>query len=203
LYQTIAAKKLSRFRQYATIYPEAAFIFVGDNGQGDVLCAEILYSSAMHAAAPRPSQLLASFIHRVVPPASTLSMLRSSEADKGELLTAWNERRIYFQRTHLGMAAQALQLGFLDEEALHYTLSAAKIDFRRIVSRYGGRQVGRNLRKAALQLNKEVEAANELLPLHLRVSPLAVPDEVPVLKSEYSDRAMSAALSDVTYPVAM
>ena len=33
LYQQLAAKKLSRFREFAAIYPEACFVLVGDNGQ--------------------------------------------------------------------------------------------------------------------------------------------------------------------------
>ncbi len=33
LYQQLAAKKLSRFREYAAIFPEACFLLIGDNGQ--------------------------------------------------------------------------------------------------------------------------------------------------------------------------
>ena len=33
LFQTLAAKKLSRAREYAAIYPEACLVFIGDNGQ--------------------------------------------------------------------------------------------------------------------------------------------------------------------------
>jgi hypothetical protein len=33
LYQQLAAKKLSRFREYAAIFPEACFVLIGDNGQ--------------------------------------------------------------------------------------------------------------------------------------------------------------------------
>lgn len=33
LYQQLAAKKLSRFREYAALFPEACFVLVGDSGQ--------------------------------------------------------------------------------------------------------------------------------------------------------------------------
>ncbi len=33
LYQQLAAKKLSRFREYAALFPEACFVLIGDNGQ--------------------------------------------------------------------------------------------------------------------------------------------------------------------------
>ncbi len=198
LYQTLAAKKLSRFREYAGIYPEAAFVFVGDNGQGDVLCAEILYSTAAQAAtATRPSQLIASFIHRVVSPASTLSMLRTAKGTKEDWMTAWQQRRIYFHRTHVGMAVEAFKLGLLDEERLSLVANTAAIDFRRIYGRYGGRHAGRNLDKAARHLNKDILAANILLPSHLDVAPVQMPGERGTPPPE-SVRAPSVALSDMT-----
>lgn len=164
LYQTLAAKKLSRFREYAAIYPEAAFIYFGDNGQGDILCAEIMYDSARDAAAPRPSQLLASFINRVVPPKATLSMLRSSKRSDADIINAWNERNIFLHRTHVGMAVQAYDLGLLDIESLYRVGIAARQDFCRIMSRYGGRHAGRRLDKAAHHLNEDMERLNARLP---------------------------------------
>ncbi|KDD71238.1 hypothetical protein H632_c5484p0, partial [Helicosporidium sp. ATCC 50920] len=50
LSQILAAKKLSRAREYAAIYPEAALLMVGDNGQGDVLCSEVLWASLLPEA---------------------------------------------------------------------------------------------------------------------------------------------------------
>jgi hypothetical protein len=203
LYQTLAAKKLSRFREYAAIYPEAAFVFVGDNGQGDVLCAEILYSTAAQAAtATRPSQLIASFIHRVVSPASTLSMLRTAKGTKEDWMTAWQQRRIYFHRTHVGMAIESFKLGLLDEEGLSLVANTAAIDFRRIYGRYGGRHAGRNLDKAARHLNKDIIAANIFLPSHLDVALVQMPGERGTLPPE-SVRAASVALSDMTGLVPM
>ena len=200
LYQTLAAKKLSRFREYAAIYPEAAFVFVGDNGQGDVLCAEILYTTAVQAAAAssRPSQLLASFIHRVVPPSSTLSMIRTAKGSKDEWMAAWQQRHIFFHRSHAGMAVKAYHLGFLDEEALSLVISTAVVDFRRIVGRYGGRHAGRNLAKAAKHLNADIAAANSTLPTHLHVPLVQLPGEGGGPPPAESQRAPSVALSDVT-----
>ena len=38
----LAGKKLVRFQEYAALYPEATFIFVGDNGQArrPTICSE-------------------------------------------------------------------------------------------------------------------------------------------------------------------
>ena len=53
LYQQLAAKKLSRFREFAAIYPEACFVLIGDNGQvrrrGSRLCP---MCSMQHLAGP-------------------------------------------------------------------------------------------------------------------------------------------------------
>jgi len=198
LYQTLAAKKLSRFREYAAIYPEAAFVFVGDNGQGDVLCAEILFSTTAPAAsATRPSQLIASFIHRVVSPASTLSMVRTAKGKKEDWMTSWQQRRIYFHRTHVGMATEAFKLGLLDEEGLSLVANTAATDFRRIYGRYGARHAGKNLDKAARHLNKDIIAMNNVLPSNLEVPLVQIPGERGTPLPE-STRAPSVALSDMT-----
>lgn len=36
----MAAKKLNNFKEYQTLYPEFAHVFIGDNGQADVKAAE-------------------------------------------------------------------------------------------------------------------------------------------------------------------
>lgn len=33
IFLALAGKKLVRFQEYATLYPEATFVFIGDNGQ--------------------------------------------------------------------------------------------------------------------------------------------------------------------------
>ncbi len=171
LYQTLAAKKLSRFREYAAIYPEACFVFVGDNGQGDVLCAEILHSAALHGAAPRPSQLLATLVHAVAPPLATLSMLKAKRTTEAELAAAWRARRISLHRSHVGMAVQALRMGLLDAEALRTVAAAAAADLRRVLGRYSGRRAGRHLGVALRDLNGDLRAAAEAVPF-LGVEPI-------------------------------
>jgi hypothetical protein len=70
LYATLAARKASRLRDYAALYPEACFVLVGDNGQGDVVCAEV---AAASLGRPR---MLAALMHKVVPLGSSYSMVR-------------------------------------------------------------------------------------------------------------------------------
>lgn len=197
LYQTIAAKKLSRFREYAAIYPEAAFVFVGDNGQGDALCAEILSSdSQLSQKSTESPKLIATFIHKVIPTIRTLSILaRSDHYSKEDLLSAWEERSIYFERTHVGMAVQATKIGLLDKEALDMVTKSAVSDFARILARYQGRRAGRNLAEAAKRLNKDLSSASSLLGW--RVSLIEIQNATRAAV-DLSDKLDSCDLSDVT-----
>jgi hypothetical protein len=78
LYQQLAAKKLSRFREYAAIFPEACFVMIGDNGQGDLLCSEILWSSMRQNLPPgQRSRLLSCLMHKVVPTGAPLLLAGS------------------------------------------------------------------------------------------------------------------------------
>ena len=72
---------MSRFREYAAIYPEAAFVLVGDNGQGDVLAAEILWTQMREGVGP--SRLLGCLLLKVVPLKATCSMLLRSASQLG------------------------------------------------------------------------------------------------------------------------
>ncbi|EFN58086.1 expressed protein [Chlorella variabilis] len=176
LYQQLAAKKLSRFREYAAIYPEACFVLIGDNGQGDLLCAEILWSSMRQNLPPgQRSRLLACLMHKVVPTGHSYSMLRSSKTVKTQWHASWQQRGIHFAKSHVGMALQAYEDGLLTSEALHRVCIAAAADFRRVWARYGERHAGRNLGKALKHLNADLRAANYVLPPRLQVPPLAIP----------------------------
>ena len=60
--EPLALKKFENFREYLTLYPEYTCIFIGDNGQGDVRCAEMVledqrFSENMHRV----------YIHQVQP----------------------------------------------------------------------------------------------------------------------------------------
>ncbi len=42
----MAQKKFSNMDEYSQLYPEYRFVFVGDNGQGDVRAAELMMRDA-------------------------------------------------------------------------------------------------------------------------------------------------------------
>lgn len=159
LYQTLASKKLSRFREYASLYPEAAFVYVGDNGQGDVLCAEALGNNREFKR-----KIVASFIHKVAGTMSTLSIFRKEDSTSSDIQEAWRIRGIHLKKTHLGMAKTAYDLDLISIEDLKKISTSAVGEYLRISSRYSGRHAGRNLDKVATNdLNPDIEIINKIL----------------------------------------
>ena len=47
--EPLAVKKFENFSEYVDLYPEYQCIFVGDNGQGDVRCAEMVMDSSEYS----------------------------------------------------------------------------------------------------------------------------------------------------------
>ncbi|BDA41955.1 hypothetical protein COCOBI_02-7530 [Coccomyxa sp. Obi] len=172
LYVQLYQKKLARFQQFAVLYPECYWVFVGDNGQGDVLLAEKL--TQLLTRPDGRCALVATFIHRVVPALETISSLRSRRSNKAAWLAAWRDQNIFFNRTHVGMAVQAHTLGLMDAEGLQHVVLEAAQDLRRARARYAFDAV--DWAKCVRQLNKDIRAANDFLPDNLQVSLLRLPE---------------------------
>ena len=58
----IGKVKFSNFTEYAQVYPEYAFVFVGDSGQADALTAQLMVT---HYTTDQRSGVLATFIHDI------------------------------------------------------------------------------------------------------------------------------------------
>jgi hypothetical protein len=57
-FEPLARKKFENFQQYVSIYPEFRHVFVCDNGQGDVMAAELMVEAF-------PKQVEAIYVHQV------------------------------------------------------------------------------------------------------------------------------------------
>ena len=66
----MARQKFKNFEEFSALWPECSFVFVGDNGQGDVIAAELAYKADVAAekrtGQQNPPTLRATFIHEVV-----------------------------------------------------------------------------------------------------------------------------------------
>lgn len=46
--EPLAQKKMESFKEYAALYAEFEFVFIGDNGQGDVRAAELIHEDSLY-----------------------------------------------------------------------------------------------------------------------------------------------------------
>lgn len=159
--EPVALKKLLNFQQYASLYPEYSFVFVGDNGQGDVRLGELLkeaYDCCSHSeTAPTANasgtididvqvsheyrrqvdQKVVVFIHQVQQVSSTPGYWQRADtsADQSieDAFTFWRSMGICFFTTYIGAAVQAAVMGLLDCGGLVRVAEAATDDFNRLV----------------------------------------------------------------------
>ena len=89
-----AAKKFANFKEYASLYPEYKFIFIGDNGQADVAAAELMTDAF-------GDRIEAVYIHQVKPIEQTFGYEGPHTLDK------WQHMGVHFFSTYVGAALHA------------------------------------------------------------------------------------------------
>lgn len=99
----IAEKKFKSFMEYSSIYPEAKFVFVGDNGQGDVQTAQMMRDRL-------PDRVLAAFIHDV---------------SESSVESPTSSKLISFHRTYIGAAIAAFAYDMISCAGLYSVANAA------------------------------------------------------------------------------
>ncbi|WP_223633046.1 phosphatase domain-containing protein [Corallococcus sp. EGB] len=102
----IAHKKFENFEQYARLFPEYGFVFVGDSGQGDVE-----FGARMREALPQAVRAV--FIHDVV-------------ATPQDTRDAWRERHVFFFDTYVGAAVDAFHAGVVSRDGVDRVAAAAR-----------------------------------------------------------------------------
>lgn len=112
-WESVGLFKAETFEKFAALYPEYDFLFVGDDGQGDVLAAETM-SHTMGGSPKKPIAL----IHRVLADRkNTLSSFVGKDLDEREKI--WREKGILFFDTFVGAAAILLECGLLSPRTVH------------------------------------------------------------------------------------
>ncbi|WP_235685506.1 phosphatase domain-containing protein [Corallococcus silvisoli] len=101
----IAQKKFENFEQYARLFPEYGFVFVGDSGQGDVE-----FGARMRAT--HPQAVRAVFIHDVV-------------ATPRPVRDEWRARHLFFFDTYVGAAVEAFHAGVISRDGVDRIAAAA------------------------------------------------------------------------------
>mmetsp|Transcript_36281 Transcript_36281/g.82190 ORF Transcript_36281/g.82190 Transcript_36281/m.82190 type:complete len:561 (-) Transcript_36281:238-1920(-) len=108
-------QKLRCFASFAELYPEYKFVFVGDNGQADVLAAELMQQHS--------DQVLGCFMHEVAPIQATLTTKDTPTYE------TWKASGILFFRTYVGAALSAYQADLISLESLAGVAKEAVDDY--------------------------------------------------------------------------
>jgi hypothetical protein len=106
----MAVEKHRRLREFAPLYPEYGFVFLGDSGQGDAIAGGLMVDDGLAQAV---------FIHDVV---------NTPESERA----AQRERRIYFHDTYVGAATYACELGLISLPGLGRVLTTAAAELAAI-----------------------------------------------------------------------
>mmetsp|Transcript_44124 Transcript_44124/g.104417 ORF Transcript_44124/g.104417 Transcript_44124/m.104417 type:complete len:761 (-) Transcript_44124:112-2394(-) len=109
----VGHEKFESVKLYMKLFPEYNFVFIGDNGQGDVLAAELMVANL-------GKRFISAYIHRVVPDKTTLSMYSEKTAE------SWAKRRLFFFDTYAQAAVLAFEQGHIDKDGLLCVVKSAE-----------------------------------------------------------------------------
>ena len=144
----MAQQKFNNFKEFSDLWPECSFVFIGDNGQGDVRVGELMLKRDKN---DRAGQVEAVFIHEVQPIEQTPGY--SPEAAK-----EWKRLGIYFFSTYIGLAVEAAERGLIAEDGVIRVAHAARDEFEQTEF---ASEKERNAR--LLELNRDLTRANDFI----------------------------------------
>jgi hypothetical protein len=118
--QPLATDKYHNLKEYMTLYPEFKFVFVGDNGQGDVRALEMILENNSLA-----SNIERVYIHKVQSISATFT--------KNLVFDLFSGGYFYFFDTYVDAACDAYMNGLIRCTSLQRIMVEAKRDFRIIL----------------------------------------------------------------------
>jgi hypothetical protein len=153
VHEVQAFAKFRNFVQYATLYPEADYVFVGDSGQGDMLSGELMLYH-------QPERLRGVFIHQIITDGNHGLMCpyprSSKDLDRGI-------SKLVFFDTYVGAAVQAQEWGLISEESL-FLVAKAAIE---TINRRGAEILSPKHRSLVMgQFRRDLRRAQEILDNH-------------------------------------
>jgi len=110
--ESIAEEKLANFRDYAALFPEYDFVFLGDSGQGDASFGKRMIELS-------PERVAMVLIHDVVQTPT-------------ERRRDWNERGVVFVDSYVGAATEAYRRGLVSADGVRRVMDRARADLERI-----------------------------------------------------------------------
>eukprot|EP00658_Telonema_sp_P-2_P016120 TRINITY_DN16245_c0_g1_i6.p1 TRINITY_DN16245_c0_g1~~TRINITY_DN16245_c0_g1_i6.p1 ORF type:complete len:893 (+),score=250.46 TRINITY_DN16245_c0_g1_i6:139-2817(+) len=183
----IAEKKLDNYKLYTDLYPEYNFIFIGDNGQGDVIAGSSMLQQDQ-------TRCVAVFIHQV----------QAMEKTPGYTPTEferWQQQGICFFEHYIQAAHHAYTIGLLSLSALRRVTLGSIRNYNALSEpSHGKRAVQRDLMRAslaeAIQVSQAEFPEGWQVPEKLNEPPLALPP--PTQSEEGTDGERERATSAVS-----
>lgn len=119
--EALAARKFRSFKEYFALYPEYTCVFIGDNGQGDVRCGEMMLTDK--ACSGNIERL---YFHQIQPRHLTFA---TSESTKGQ---QDRNSKIYYFRNYVDAAIDAHHHKLILSKGLLRIMQEAVDDFNYI-----------------------------------------------------------------------
>ena len=150
-WELVGKTKVENIENYSVLYPEYQLVFFGDNGQGDLLCAELVSSSGTCK-----DQVKMCMIHKVQSneDESLLSAFEPSEREE-----KWEENNIFFFETYMEAAAISFESGLITAHGLHRVGLAVHDESIEFFIKYPHRDWNLILK----QTKRDIRRANKLL----------------------------------------
>jgi len=143
-FEPMAQKKVQNFREFAALYPEYTFVFIGDNGQGDVTAAEKMIEQF-------GARIEAVFIHKV-------QKLHLTPGYAEDSLLKWDKMGIVFFKTYVGACLEACKKGLVSIRGLQAVAENAVQEFGSTAFKNEEQRYARHQ-----ELNRDIERCNDYL----------------------------------------
>jgi hypothetical protein len=124
-YNDMAKTKFISILKYTTIYPEFNFIFIGDSGQGDLICANEIYE---HKKNNPKFAVKASFIHNNIIKKVNSEPVRMIEDEK--FTTELQKKNIYLFHNYIDLAGQLYSMDLITKDVLEKIIRETITDFK-------------------------------------------------------------------------
>jgi Phosphatidate phosphatase APP1, catalytic domain len=146
----MARKKYTNFAEFAQIYPECNFVWMCDNGQGDVMAAELMHE---HVG----SRLEVAYVHRV-------QAVERTPGYDDDALERWKSKNIVLVNTYLEAALDAFHRRLISIEGLQRIATQAREELQVIFEKHSFVPTDEELRR--WEFNSDLAAVNKCLQEH-------------------------------------
>lgn len=164
--RVMAEQKAESFVQFAGLYPEARFVFIGDSGEGDVEFANVFMRGGGEDAEQDVTQRVA-LIHDITD--SDGVRPKTTKIERASL----QSRGIFVFDTYAGAAIMLYRLGFLDQDGLKIVAQGSVQEFSDIcpenfasqaVFRARHSEFTRDMQEVNAALRENMHHAGDALP---------------------------------------